>query len=175
MNKKVLLAGLVIVAPILVLFAVSFGRDPHAVHSPLVGREAPPFALASVDDGSPISLESLRGQPVVLNFWATWCLPCQQEHGVLYQGSRIFGDKVRFVGVVYEDEKPKIEEFLNRFGSGYPALLDEGGKIAIAYGVTGVPETFFIDASGNVVSKYNGPLSPDLLRTHVRGILGGQP
>ncbi len=172
-NKAVLVVGLVLVLPLLLLFAASFGSDPHAVRSPLVGREAPPFDLVALD-GSRISLESLRGRPVVINFWATWCEPCKQEHGVLHQASRLWGDRVQFVGVVYDDEKPKIEAFLRRYGSGYPALIDDGGKAAIAYGVTGVPETFFVDAEGRVVSKYNGPLSPDLLRTHVNQLLGGR-
>lgn len=171
-NKAVLVVGLLLVLPLLVLFAKSFGSDPHAVRSPLVGREAPPFELVSVQDGKPVSLKSLKGKPVVLNFWATWCEPCKLEHGVLYQGSRIFGDQVQFVGVVYDDQKPKIEAFLDRYGSGYPALIDDAGKAAIAYGVTGVPETFFIDASGRIVSKYNGPLSPDLLRQHVAQLVG---
>lgn len=172
-NKTVLIVGLLLVVPLLLLFFFSFGNDPHAVRSPLIGREAPPFTLASVDDGSPISLASLKGKPVVVNFWATWCEPCKQEHGVLTQAARLYGDRVQFVGVVYEDEKPKIDAFLQRYGSGYPALMDDGGKTAIAYGITGVPETFFIDASGTITSKYNGPLSPDLLRSHVTPLLGG--
>jgi len=172
-NKGVLIVGLLLVVPLLLLFLFSFGNDPHAVRSPLIGRDAPPFTLASVEDGSPVSLASLRGKPVVVNFWATWCEPCKQEHGVLTGGAMMYRDQVQFVGVVYEDEKPKIDAFLQRYGSGYPALLDDGGKTAIAYGVTGVPETFFIDASGKVVSKYNGPLSPDLLRAHVMPLLEG--
>lgn len=172
-HKGVLIAGLVIVLPLLILFAASFGNDPHAVRSPLVGREAPPFTLSPVDGSAPVSLASLRGKPVVLNFWATWCEPCKREHGVLHQGARAFGDQVQFIGVVYEDEKPKIEAFLERYGSGYPALLDDGGKTAIAYGITGVPETFFIDASGKVVSKYNGPLDPQDLRARVLPLLEG--
>lgn len=171
MNKKILLAGLLIIVPLIVLFAVSFGRDPHAVKSPLIGRQAPPFTLRTYDDGKVVTLDSLKGRPVVVNFWATWCLPCQQEHGVLTNGSKRFGDQVQFVGVVYEDEKPKIQQFLDRYGSGYPALMDEGGKTAIAYGVTGVPETFFIDANGKIVSKFAGPLDPGMLAQHVRGLM----
>lgn len=171
MNKKVLVAGLVVVLPLIALFAVSFGSTPHAVRSPLVGRQAPPFALQTVGDRTGVSLKSLAGKPAVVNFWATWCQPCKAEHGVLTRGARAFADQVQFVGIVYDDEEKAITEFLDRYGSGYPALIDEGGKTAIAYGVSGVPETFFIDASGRIVSKFAGPLSPDLLTRHVRELL----
>jgi cytochrome c biogenesis protein CcmG/thiol:disulfide interchange protein DsbE len=170
-NKKVLIAGLVLVVPLIVLFAMSFGNDPHAVRSPLLGKQAPPFALVTVGDKATVSLDSLKGKPTVVNFWATWCEPCKMEHGVLTRGARLFADQVQFVGVVYDDKEEAITAFLDRYGSGYPALVDEGGKTAIAYGVTGVPETFFIDANGKVVSKYAGPLSPDLLAQHVRQLL----
>lgn len=171
MNKKVLVAGLILVVPLIALLAASFGTDPRAVRSPLIGKQAPPFTLRTVGDGQEISLASLRGKPAVVNFWATWCEPCKLEHGVLTRGAQAFGDQVQFVGIVYEDEEEAIQRFLARYGSGYPALLDVGGKTAIAYGVTGVPETFFIAADGTIVSKYAGPLSPDLLTRHVRELL----
>lgn len=171
MNKKILFGGLLIVLPLVALFAVSFGNDPHAVRSPLVGRQAPPFSLVDVDGRETISLASLRGKPAVVNFWATWCQPCKAEHGVLTRGAQTFGDRVQFVGIVYEDEPAAINAFLDRYGRGYPALMDDGGKTAIAYGVSGVPETFFIDANGTIVSKFAGPLSPDALAMHVRQLL----
>jgi cytochrome c biogenesis protein CcmG, thiol:disulfide interchange protein DsbE len=171
MNKAVLIGGLLLTAPLIVLFGVSFGKDPYHIDSPLVGRVAPPFELTPVSGGSPISIDSLRGKPVVLNFWATWCGPCQQEHGVLQQASRIFGERVRFIGVVYDDEAARINDFLAQHGSGYPALVDRGGKAAIAYGVSGVPETFFIDSRGQIVSKYEGPLDPNSLVARLEPIL----
>ena len=87
MNKKVLIAGLVLVLPLLVLLAASFGRDPHAVRSPLIGKQAPPFALETVGEKQQLSLASLAGKPAVVNFWATWCQPCKMEHGVLTRGA----------------------------------------------------------------------------------------
>lgn len=173
MNKKVLIGGLLLVLPLIALFAVSFGNDPHAVRSPLVGKEAPPFRLVTVDGDQTVDLAALRGKPAVVNFWATWCQPCKAEHGVLTRGASRFGDQVQFLGIVYDDEPAAINAFLDRYGRGYPALIDEGGKAAIAYGVAGVPETFFIDAEGKIVSKYAGPLTPDLLTRYVRPLLEG--
>jgi cytochrome c biogenesis protein CcmG/thiol:disulfide interchange protein DsbE len=159
-NRKALIIGLAIVLPVIVLLAVSFGRDPHKVKSPLIGRQAPEFALPSAGDKQTVSLAALRGKPVVLNFWATWCVPCYAEHEVLRSTAATMGDSVQFLGVVYDDTEPKILQFLAQNGSAYPSLMDDGGKTAIAYGVYGVPETFFIDANGKIVDKFEGALDP---------------
>lgn len=172
MNRKVLIAGLVITVPLVVLFAASFGNDPHVIRSPLVGREAPPFSLRPLDGTAPMVLGDLRGKPAVVNFWATWCQPCKAEHGVLRDAAARFGDRVQFLGIVYEDEPVKIREFLQLHGSGYPTLVDEAGKTAIAYGVYGVPETFFLDATGKVVDKHAGPLTPGTLVQYLRPLMG---
>jgi cytochrome c biogenesis protein CcmG/thiol:disulfide interchange protein DsbE len=159
-NGRVLAAGLAVVLPLLAVLVLNLGRDPHSVRSPLVGRPAPAFSLPPAGDGVPMSLDALRGRPVVINFWATWCVPCLQEHAALTQAARTLRD-VQFLGVVYEDEEANIQAFLQQRGSAYPSLIDPGGKTAIAYGVFGVPETFFIDGGGRIVEKYVGPLDPD--------------
>jgi cytochrome c biogenesis protein CcmG/thiol:disulfide interchange protein DsbE len=166
-NKRVLLAGLAVVVPLLAVLLLNLGRDPHAVRSPLVGRPAPPFAMVPVGGGVPVSLESLRGRPVVLNFWATWCVPCFQEHPVLNRTAAARRD-VAFYGVVYQDEEQRVADFLGRQGSAYPTLVDPGSRAAIAYGVAGVPETYFIDKTGTIVDKFTGPLSQDLLDAQLR-------
>lgn len=168
MNRKVLLAGLLVVLPILVVLVMNLGRDPHVIRSPLVGQPAPSFELRPVGGGPPVSLASLKGRPVVVNFWSTWCMPCLEEHAALAAGARRYAPQVEFLGVVYEDEEAKVASFLKQRGAAYPSFMDEGGRMAIAYGVGGVPETYFIDASGTVVSKYAGPLNPDELASLVR-------
>jgi len=167
-NRRVLIAGLVVVLPLLVILVANLGRDPHTVASPLVGRPAPGFALTPVGGGAPVSLASLAGRPVVLNFWATWCVPCIEEHRVLSEGARALAADVQFLGVVYEDEPERIQAFLAERGAGYPSLVDPDSKTAIAYGVFGVPETFFIDARGSIVAKFVGPLAAATLAENVR-------
>jgi cytochrome c biogenesis protein CcmG/thiol:disulfide interchange protein DsbE len=167
-NRGVLIAGLVAVLPLLLILIANLGRDPHMVASPLVGRPAPAFTLEPVGGGAPVSLASLAGKPVVLNFWATWCVPCFQEHGVLSEGARALGADVQFLGVVYEDEPEGVQAFLAQRGGGYPSLVDPGSRTAIAYGVFGVPETFFIDAQGTIAAKFVGPLTAPTLEANVR-------
>lgn len=163
MNWKILAAGALVVVPLVWVLAEGFGRDPRALPSVLEGTEAPGFSLTTLE-GEVVSLDSLRGSPVVLNFWATWCVPCLQEHPVLLQGaSRYKGRGVVFLGLLYGDEPEKATAYLEKHGAAYPTLLDPGQRTAIDYGVGGVPETFFLDREGRIVRKVSGPLSPDVL------------
>ena len=168
MNRTVLVIGLLIAIATVGILFVGLGKDPQKIVSPLIGKPAPTFALRDVVSGQTVDLAALRGKPVVLNFWATWCGPCFEEHPVLVANARMLQPNVQFIGVVFQDEESKIRGFLNERGSAYPTLMDDKGKTAIAYGVGGVPETFFLDASGKVVDKYEGPISPDELQERVK-------
>jgi cytochrome c biogenesis protein CcmG/thiol:disulfide interchange protein DsbE len=168
LNRKVLIAGLVIVVPFIVLLVMNLGRDPRKVDSPLIGKQAPPFSLRQVGTPAVVDLAALRGKPVVLNFWATWCVPCYAEHPVLVAAGRQYEGKAQFVGVVFDDQEDKIAQFLRENGTSYPTLFDDSGKTAIAFGVYGVPETFFIDANGKIVDKYVGPLDPATIEAKLR-------
>ena len=167
MNRTVLLVGIVITAALLVVLYFGLGKDPQHIDSPLIGRLAPSFALKAVGSGETIDLARYRGKPVVLNFWATWCRPCWEEHPTLTATAKSVGDQVQFVGVVFQDDESKIVDFLRERGWAYPTLVDEKGKTAIAYGVGGVPETFFLDRKGNIVAKFEGPMSPQDLETNL--------
>lgn len=161
-NWKILVGGLLLIAPLLWVLYSGFGKDPHALPSTMEGRVAPPFALQDMD-GNPVSLESLRGTPVVINFWATWCVPCKQEHPYLQEAARAYEGRVRFLGVLYGDEPATARAFLGRYGSSYPTLVDADQSTAIDYGVAGVPETFFVNAEGQIVRKVSGPVNMAVL------------
>ena len=167
MNKAVLISGLVIFAALVGVLFLNLGHDPSAIDSPLIGKPAPNFALKAVGTGEMLDVAKLRGKPAIINFWATWCGPCYQEHPVLVQNARALGNEVQFVGVVFNDTEQKIQEFLAQRGSAYPTLLDEQGKTAVAYGVGGVPETFFLDKNGTIVAKYAGPLTTEELQANL--------
>ncbi|MGA7616117.1 MAG: TlpA disulfide reductase family protein [Thermoanaerobaculia bacterium] len=173
MNRIVLAVGLLISAVLIGVLFVNLGKDPQRIDSPLIGKQAPDFTLKEAGIDRSLSLASLRGKPVVVNFWATWCRPCFEENPVLTSVARSMGSDVQFVGVVFDDTEPKILSFIRENGTSYPHVMDEEGKTAIAYGVGGVPETFFIDRTGKIVSKYAGPMSPDDLMNGIALASGG--
>jgi cytochrome c biogenesis protein CcmG/thiol:disulfide interchange protein DsbE len=142
-----------------VLFA-GLGRDPSEIPSPLIGEPMPAFELATLD-GTTVSTASLAGRPAVVNFWASWCIPaCVEEHPVLMTTADRYADEVQLVGVLYDDEAADAREFLVRYGDGgWPNGDDPTGSVALAYGVLGPPETFFVDADGIIRAKHFGPLT----------------
>ena len=155
--------GLAVLVPFLWVLWSGFGKDPHAVPDAMTGQAAPAFSTVTLD-GEPLALEDLRGRPVVLNFWSTWCIPCKTEHPVLQAGAATYGPRgVVFLGVLYGDEVPKARAFLKDNGEAYPTLDDPEGAMAVDYGVAGVPETFFIDPEGRIVRKVSGPLTSSVL------------
>ncbi|HEX6084303.1 MAG TPA: redoxin family protein [Thermoanaerobaculia bacterium] len=171
MNRTVLLVGILIAAVLVGILAMGFSRDPSEIRSPLIGKPAPQFALRQVGTSNTIDVSRFRGKPLVVNFWATWCGPCWEEHPVLVANARMLQPNVQFLGVVFQDKEEKILSFLQQRGEGYPTVVDEAGKTAIAYGVGGVPETYFIDADGVIVAKYNGPMSGDILQENLRKVM----
>ncbi|HYC87839.1 MAG TPA: redoxin family protein [Thermoanaerobaculia bacterium] len=171
MNRTVLLVGVIIAAVLVGVLFMGLGKNPAEIRSPLIGKAAPTFALRQVGTTNTIDISQFRGKPLVVNFWATWCGPCWEEHPVLVANARMLQPNVQFLGVVFQDQEDKILSFLAQRGSGYPTVVDEAGKTAIAYGVGGVPETYFIDADGVIVAKYNGPMNGDIIREHLQKVM----
>ena len=116
MNRTVLFVGFFIAAAVIGVLFVGLGKDPQVIDSPLIGHSAPPFALKAVGSGETINLAQFRGRPVVLNFWATWCGPCYEEHPTLVANARQLQPSVQFLGVVFQDTEDKIQKFLNERG-----------------------------------------------------------
>ena len=161
----------VAVVPVAWLLVQGIGRDPRDIPTPLAGEPMPAFALVDLD-GNRVESDALRGRPIVLNFWASWCAPCVAEHAVLADAAQQYGDEVAIVGVLYQDEPGAALDFLARYGDyGWPSLIDEGGRLAIEFGVTGPPETFFIDASGIVRTRELGPVTDDVLAAELEPLV----
>jgi cytochrome c biogenesis protein CcmG, thiol:disulfide interchange protein DsbE len=160
------------VVPVLLLLAYGFRTDPHEIPSPLLGRPAAVFSLTTYS-GSPVSLESLRGKVVLLNFWASWCVPaCYDEAPALERTWRAYKDKgVVVIGVDIQDKEEAARKFLAEFGHTFPNAPDPAGRVAVDYGVYGVPETFFIDRNGRVRFKKVGGLTDEFARDHLDALL----
>lgn len=139
-----------------------------------VRDEAAPEFVLQLLNGGEIGSEELRGRVVMLDFWASWCPPCRDEAPVLAQ---VYGEYrsrgVEFVGVNLWDNAGDAEVFLQQQGHEYPNGVDEGGRIAISYGVRGIPEKFFIDREGKIVRKFSGPMTADRLRLILESMLDG--
>ena len=149
-----------VVIPLGWLLFQGFGRDPRELSSALLDRVAPDWTLTTLD-GETLSSSDLAGRPYLVNFWASWCVPaCVDEHPVLADAYAEFGDAITIVGVLYQDDPADAEAFLARYGdAGYPHVIDASGELAIDFGVTGPPETFFVDAAGIVRHREWGPLT----------------
>ena len=162
----------VAIVPVLLLLAYGFKTDPREIPSPLLNRPAAAFSLTTFS-GTPVSLESLRGKVVVLNFWASWCVPaCYEEAPTLERTWRDYKDKgVTVVGVDVQDKDEAAREFLAKFGHSFPNAPDPKGRVSVDYGVYGVPETFFIDRKGRVRFKVVGALTDETARRHLDALL----
>ena len=158
--------------PVLVLLAYGFRVSPRDVPSPLVGRPAPAFALATLD-GAPLSLAAPRGKVVVVNFWASWCYPaCYEEAPVLERNWRGYRERgVVVVGVDIQDTREAAMKFVGDFGLTFPIAQDPKGTVSVDYGVYGVPETFFVDRQGRIRLKHVGAVTDDVFRKTVDRLL----
>ena len=140
-------------------------RLTHQSHPPKIGGPAPVFSLKRLDGGGTVALASLRGKPVVLNFWASWCEPCKSEAAALETAYRRYrAQGVVFLGIDYHDVTGDARTFLSHHDVTYTTLQDGSGMVGDRYGLTGVPETYFVDRRGRLVGFHiEGPITDSKL------------
>ncbi|MFQ5612577.1 MAG: TlpA family protein disulfide reductase [Anaerolineae bacterium] len=153
------LLGLTIGMLLLLGLMATFAKGLQTKESTqLSGREAPQFVMPTFE-GEEIALADLRGQIVVINFWASWCVECYKEAALLEQAYQDYRNRgVIFLGVDYLDTEKEAMAYIQKYGITYPSGPDLGSKISDAYQITGVPETFFIDKSGEIAHVQIGPI-----------------
>ncbi|MGE0600614.1 MAG: TlpA family protein disulfide reductase [Dehalococcoidia bacterium] len=140
--------------------------------APKVGEPAPGFQLLDLE-GETIRLEDFRGRPVLINFWATWCVPCRKETPDLVALQAEWGDTAQILGVNYSEPADVAQEFATDFSVNYPTPLDTYGEVTGSYKLRGLPETFFLDEQGVIRDHRIGQLDPDVARCIVAGIQAG--
>lgn len=168
MNRRALLALLpaAAFAGLAALFYKGLSGDPSSLPSVLINKPVPAFTLPPIEQlGVPglADADLTSGQVTVVNIWASWCVPCRQEHPVLMELSKR-GD-IRLVGINNKDEPANARQFLGALGQPFAAVgADRDGRVTIDWGGYGVPETFVVDGKGVIRHKHIGPLSMDDIR-----------
>lgn len=138
--------------------APDMGVLPGAPPAPQIGFAAPDFTLETLD-GRSVRLADLRGRPVILNFWATWCPPCRQEIPNLMAATVKYGDRVAIVGIDDSEDHDTVAEFVFKESMNYTIVLDPNHVVVDRYRVNGLPTSFFVDADGVIRDLVVGPLS----------------
>ncbi|HEV7534545.1 MAG TPA: DsbE family thiol:disulfide interchange protein [Acidimicrobiia bacterium] len=174
-RPRALIWPLAIFTALAVVFAFALrGGDPSKLPSALIGKAAPALELAGLEGlteaGRPVggftSADLAKGQVSVVNFWASWCVPCVQEHPVLVALQERTG--VRVYGVNYKDQAAAARRFLGRYGNPFAAVgVDGNGRAAIEWGVYGMPETFIVNGEGRIAYKHVGPITPETLEARI--------
>jgi cytochrome c biogenesis protein CcmG/thiol:disulfide interchange protein DsbE len=154
------------------LLALLVWKLTHQQHAPPVGSAAPEFTLARLEGAGSVSLVSLRGHPVVLNFWASWCTPCKAEAKVLERDWLRYRSRgVVFVGVDYHDLGADARTFVAAHGLTFPMLNDGPGNVTGSYGISQVPETYVLDARGTIVAHLAGPVTDPAFAAKFQSVL----
>lgn len=173
-RKSVLaIAALVLVGFLGLLIWGMLNKEPITGLSgiTMVNRPAPDFTLTTFE-GTAISLEDLRGKPVVINFWASWCPPCRIEAPLIERTWREYKNRgLIFLGVNIQDRKEDALNYIREFDITYPNGPDPTGEISIDYGVSGLPVTFFVSSTGEIVRRWVGAIEKSVLISSIEEIM----
>jgi cytochrome c biogenesis protein CcmG/thiol:disulfide interchange protein DsbE len=174
-RSRVLIWPLAIFAVLAGIFAFALrSGDPSKLPSALIGKPVPAIELQGLEGltdggravGGFASTDLAKGELSVVNFWASWCVPCVQEHPVLVALRE--RTRVRVYGVNYKDQAVAARRFLGRYGNPYAAVgVDGNGRAAIEWGVYGMPETFLVNGRGQIIYKHVGPITPEALEAKI--------
>jgi cytochrome c biogenesis protein CcmG/thiol:disulfide interchange protein DsbE len=159
MRRALYLIPVVLFLTLAGYFAVALrpDHDPRELPSALIDKEAPPFQLAGLN-GAGIGRDQLKGGPVLINFFASWCVPCRVEHPLLMRLAE--HDHVPLYGIDYKDQPADATKLLAQFGDPYKAIgMDSDGRVGLDFGVYGVPETYVLDSAGHIRKRFVGPLT----------------
>jgi cytochrome c biogenesis protein CcmG/thiol:disulfide interchange protein DsbE len=162
MKRLVYLLPLVLFMVLAAYFAVSLrpGHDSHELPSAMIEKPAPSFDIAGLGDAKPLALDSLRGHPFVINFFASWCVPCRIEHPLLMRLAE--QNHLPLYGIDYKDKPEDGSKLLATYGDPYRQVgIDRDGGVGLNFGVYGVPETYVIDSAGVIRKRFVGPLSAE--------------
>jgi len=138
------------------------GHDAQLLPSAMIDKPAPEFDLARLNGDGTLALESLKGHPVVINFFASWCVPCRIEHPLLMRLAQT--DHLPLYGIAYKDKPDASSTLLATFGDPYRQVgMDRDGRVGLDFGVYGVPETYVLDSTGRIRKRFVGPLTADVV------------
>jgi cytochrome c biogenesis protein CcmG/thiol:disulfide interchange protein DsbE len=152
-----------ILVPALVFLGLLTAAVFRNTPPPQVGDRAPAFEAELLSGKGVLALEDLKGKPAVINFWASWCVPCRDEAPMLSEAEARYGDEVTFVGIDIRDARSEAIEFAERYDLDYTHVRDEDLAIYDDFGLTGQPETFFLDERGVILEHVPGPLARETL------------
>ena len=156
--------------------ASGIGVADHRATAVRDSQPAPVFTMPDLQTGAPIRLSAFRGQIVVLNVWASWCVPCRDEAPALQAAWEDYGDRgVQFLGSNYQDDRDAARAFVEEFGITYPSVFDPSGRLAASYGFFGLPSTFVIDGAGRIRFQFTGYLTTPILRGALDELLAEVP
>ncbi len=162
MKRAVYLLPLLLFLVLAGYFVISLqpGHDSHELPSAMLEKPAPSFDLAGLGQTAPLALASLKGHPVVINFFASWCVPCRVEHPLLMRLAE--RNHLPLYGIDYKDKPEDGSHLLATFGDPYRQVgIDRDGRVGLDFGVYGVPETYVIDAGGVIRKRFVGPLTAE--------------